>query len=192
MKVIYLTGAPAAGKSSTLRKLQEVEPSIFRFEYGAELTKFIQGRGTVVANQDELRARSAQVVRPEDIDALDSILLDQVDRLRGKRPVIIDSHPVTKETYGFRVTAFAQDKVKRLRPDEIWVLYTAPSVMRERIRRTPGGRPMVTEEEARMHTSTQVSVAVSYGIMTGSPVYLFATDQDQALIVSSLLERLGK
>lgn len=192
MKVIYLTGAPAAGKSSTLRKLQEAEPSIFRFEYGAELTKFIQGRGTVVANQDELRARSAQVVRPEDVDALDNILLDQVDRLRGKRPVIIDSHPVTKETYGFRVTAFAQAKVQRLQPDEIWVLYTAPSVMQERIRRTPGGRPMVTEEEARMHTSTQVSVAVSYGIMTGSPVYLFDTDQDQALIVNSLLERLGK
>lgn len=192
MKVIYLTGAPAAGKSSTLRKLQEAEPSIVRFEYGAELTKFIQERGTVVANQDELRARSAQVVRPEDIDALDNILLDQVDRLRGKRHVIIDSHPVTKETYGFRVTAFAQEKVQRLRPDEIWVLYTAPSVMRERIRRTPGGRPMVTEEEARMHTSTQVSVAVSYGIMTGSPVYLFDTDRDQALIVNSLLERLGK
>ncbi len=192
MKVIYLTGAPAAGKSSTLRMLQEAEPSIFRYEYGAELTKFIQERGTVVANQDELRARSAQVVRPEDIDALDNILLDQVDNLRGKRPVIIDSHPVTKETYGFRVTAFAQEKVQRLRPDEIWVLYTAPSVMRERIRRVPGGRPMVTEEEARMHTSTQVSVAVSYGIMTGSPVYLFDTDQDQALIVSSLLERLSK
>ena len=106
--------------------------------------------------------------------------------------MIIDSHPVTKETYGFRVTAFAQEKVQRLRPDEIWVLYTAPCVMRERIRRTPGGRPMITEEEARMHTSTQVSVAVSYGIMTGSPVYLFDTDQDQALIVNSLLERLGK
>lgn len=192
MKVIYLTGAPAAGKSSTLKKLQAAEPSIFRFEYGAELTKFIQERGVVLTDQEELRARSAQVVRPEDIEALDDILLDHVDRLRGERPVIIDSHPVTKERYGFRITTFALDKVQRLQPDEIWVLYAAPSVMLERISRAPGGRPMVTEEEARMHTYTQVSVAAYYGIITGAPVYLFDTNQDQALIVSKLLERLAK
>lgn len=192
MKVIYLTGAPAAGKSTTLKKLQAAQPSIFRFEYGAELTKFIQQRGAKVADHEELRALSAQVVRPQDIEALDNALLDQVNRMRGKRPVIIDSHPVTKETYGYRVTAFSQEQVQRLRPDEIWVFYTAPSVMLDRISREPRGRPTVTEEEARLHTYTQASVAASYGIVTGAPVYLFDTNQDQELIISNLLERLAK
>ncbi|MBL6431682.1 MAG: AAA family ATPase [Alphaproteobacteria bacterium] len=192
MKVIYLTGAPAAGKSTTLEKLQEAQPSIFRFEYGAELTKFIQKRGALVANQKELRALSSQVVLPEDIEALDNILLEQVDILRGKRPVIIDSHPVTKETYGYRLTTFAQDKIQRLRPDEIWVFYTPPSVMLQRISRAPEGRPMVTEEEARMHTYTQVSVAAFYGVLTGAPVYLFDTNKNQTLIVRKLLERMAK
>lgn len=192
MKVIYLTGAPAAGKSSTLEKLQAVEPSLFRFEYGAELTRFIQRRGELLADQSELRALSSHVVRPEDIVALDNILLERVDELRGKCPVIIDSHPVTKEEYGYRLTMFSLEKVQRLRPDEIWVLYTAPSIALERIARAPEGRPMITEEEARMHTFTQVSVAASYGIVSGAPVYLFDTNQDQALIVNKLLERLKK
>ena len=145
-----------------------------------------------MADHEELRALSAQVVRPQDIEALDNALLDQVNRIRGKRPVIIDSHPVTKETYGYRVTAFSQEQVQRLRPDEIWVFYTAPSVMLERISREPRGRPTVTEEEARLHTYTQASVAASYGIVTGAPVYLFDTNQDQELIISNLLERLAK
>lgn len=192
MKVIYLTGAPASGKSSTLRRLQEAKPSIVRFEYGAELTKFIQERNASIVDQEELRARSAEVVRPEDVDGLDEKLLDQVDKLRGKRPIVIDSHPVTKESYGFRITAFSEDKIQRLQPDEIWVLFAAPDVIRGRIQRAPAGRPMISEEEARTHTVTQASVAATYGVLVGAPVYLFDTDQDQEKLVSILLKRLEK
>lgn len=192
MKVIYLTGAPAVGKSSALEKLQEAEPSIFSFEYGAELAKLIRRRDQSIVDHKMLRTQSAAVVRPEDIDALDTMLLNQVDGLRGKRHVIINSHPVTKEVYGFRITAFSQQTVQHLRPDEIWVLYTAPRVIRERIKREPGGRSVVTEEEARMHSTTQTSVAVTYGIMTGAPVYLFDTDQDQETLVETLLVRLAE
>jgi adenylate kinase len=192
MKVIYMTGAPVSGKSSTLKMLQEANPSIYRFEYGAELTKYIQERDASLTSQEELRARSAGVVRPEDVDTLDEKLLDIVDDLRGSRPVIIDSHPVTKEGYGYRITAFSQEKVRRLRPDEIWFLYTAPDIARNRIGAKPDGRPMITEEEARMHTAAQAAVASTYGIMTGAPVYLFDTDREQASLVQDLLRRLDK
>lgn len=143
-------------------------------------------------DQEELRARSAEVVRPEDVDGLDEKLLDQVDKLRGKRPIVIDSHPVTKESYGFRITAFSEDKIQRLQPDEIWVLFAAPDVIRGRIQRAPAGRPMISEEEARTHTVTQASVAATYGVLVGAPVYLFDTDQDQEKLVSILLKRLEK
>ncbi|NEO17683.1 MAG: AAA family ATPase [Moorea sp. SIO3E8] len=187
-----MTGAPASGKSSTLRKLEEAKPSIFRFEYGAELTKFVQERNASILDQEELRARSADIIRPEDVDGLDEKLLDQVDELRGKRPIVIDSHPVTKEIYGFRITAFSQSKIKRLQPDEIWVLFAAPDVIRERIKRAPDGRPMISEEEARTHTLTQASVAATYGVLVGAPVYFFDTDRDQEKLVSILLKRLEK
>jgi adenylate kinase len=192
MKVIYLTGAPAAGKSSTLALLQEADPSIYRFEYGAELTKFIQEKDASLRDQEELRSLSAKIVTPEDVEALDEVLLGLIEELRNKQAIIVDSHPVTKEQYGYRITAFSQEKVQMLNPDEIWVFYTAPSVALDRIRKRPAGRPNISDEEARMHTALQASVAATYGIATGKPVYLFDTNCDQSELVRNLLDRLRK
>ena len=192
MKVIYLTGAPAAGKSSTLTLLCESDPSILRFEYGAELTEQIRKRDASLIDQDELREKSSGIVGPEDVAELDRRLLKLVEAERKHRSIIIDSHPVTKEVYGYRITAFSQENVVRLAPDEIWVLYASPQCTVERISNQPAGRPMVTEEEARLHTQTQASIAATYGIIAGTPVYMFDTDRDQDELVEILRRRLKK
>ena len=49
---------------------------------------------------------------------------------------------------------------------------------------------MVTEEEARTHTALQSSVAATYGIVGGLPVYLFDTAVSQKELVTLLLARL--
>ena len=61
----------------------------------------------------------------------------------------------------------------------------------ERIRRDPGGRPLISVEEARMHTFMQASVAANYGIIAGCPVYLFDSDTVQDHLVEQLRARLG-
>lgn len=190
MKVIYMTGAPASGKSTTLRMLNEANPSIFCFEYGEELTKYINNRDRSKLKQTAIRKHSSKVIKPEDIDALDDELLGTVRALRGKRPIIIDSHPVTKESFGFRVTAFSAEKVKELNPDEIWVLFVPPETTRDRILEMPLGRPLVSIEEARMHTFIQSSVATNYGIISGKPVYFFDANRSQDELLTDLLERL--
>ena len=40
-KVIYLTGAPASGKSSTTRMLADRVPGLRVWEYGARLTEHV-------------------------------------------------------------------------------------------------------------------------------------------------------
>lgn len=192
MKVIYLTGAPAAGKSSTLRMLTQLDAKILRFEYGAELTKLIKSRDASITDQDQLREKSSLIVRPDDVVELDKQLLLLVDAEREDRHIIIDSHPVTKEPFGYRVTAFSQQQVLQLRPDEIWVLYASPKVTIDRISKQSAGRPMVSEEQARFHTQTQASVASMYGIITGAPVYMFDTGGDQNELVQALHVRLLK
>ncbi len=174
-KVIYLTGAPAAGKSSTTRLLAENIPDLLIWEYGARLTEYLKNRTSAVRSQEDLRSQSAGIVTPADVAAVDELLADFVDEHRSDRSIIIDSHPVTKEAYGFRVTAFSLEQIARLKPDEIWVVFASPEETRKRIANDPGGRPMISEEEARMHTGLQASVATTYGIITGSPVYLFDT-----------------
>lgn len=190
-KVIYVTGAPASGKSSTTARLLALLPEVGVWEYGARLTEFLKARGAEIADQRELRSRSAGVAAPSDIDALDALLQAWVEEPRDSQHLLIDSHPVTKENYGFRVTAFSLDRIKLLQPDEIWLFYVTPETTVERIRSDSAGRPEITLEEARMHTLVQASVAVTYGVAAGCPVYMFDTDVDQTELVTRLCGRLA-
>jgi adenylate kinase len=63
-----------------------------------------------------MHQQSSSLITPEDIAAVDQKLLSFVQERRGRINVIIDSHPVTKENYGFRVTTFSLDQLKALAP----------------------------------------------------------------------------
>lgn len=189
-KVIYLTGAPAAGKSSTTKLLASRVPELLLWEYGARLTDFVMARSVDIASQDDLRTRSADVVTPDDVAEVDRALLAFVQENRSTHHVVIDSHPVTKESYGYRITPFSFDQVRSLAPDEIWVLYASPEETRRRIAKESGGRPMISVEEARMHSALQASVAATYSISVGCPAYLFDTALVQDELVSRLEQRL--
>lgn len=176
--VIYLTGAPAAGKSSLAERLQEVISPIKVFNYGQELTEYLIAKSGGPLHQDELRRESARVITPEDVAALDSILLQRVAELRLSTNFVIDTHAVTKEYYGFRVTPFSLQRFGELRPTKIVVLYTSPEVAISRIDANPAGRPMITEFESGFHSALQASIAISYGTSLGIPVYFLDSAKD--------------
>lgn len=134
--------------------------------------------------EDGIRQLSSQVVRPDDIVALDHHLVERVRSERTKGPFLIDSHPVTKENYGFRVTGFDVDTLKALSPDVIVCLYTTAKTAMDRISSNPMGRPMVQEFEAQMHTNLQTGVATQYGILLGKPVYLIDSSAPEDELVS--------
>ncbi|MDP3634931.1 ATP-binding protein [Phenylobacterium sp.] len=190
-KVVYLTGAPASGKSSTTRLLREGDPELLVWEYGARLTEHINGRSVGIVHQDQLRERSASVVTAADIEDVDRALLEFVATHRSTHNIIIDSHPVTKEAFGFRITPFSLEQFRRLAPDEIWLLYVSPKVTIERIANDPAGRPTVSEEDARLHTSLQASVAATYGISIGRAVHLFDGAGDRSELIARLQKRLA-
>ncbi|MER9462202.1 ATP-binding protein [Mesorhizobium sp. M0387] len=190
-KVIYLTGAPASGKSSTARLLADAIPGLLVWEYGARLTDHVRSRSAKVSSQDNLREHSSAVVTPEDVAQVDLALLDFVAANRASKNIIIDSRPVTKERYGFRITPFSLEQFNQLDPDEIWLLYASPEVTIARIEKDAAGRPMISEEEARMHTALQSSVAATYGMSAGAAIYLFDTSApDRASLISLLGRRL--
>jgi len=190
-KVIYLTGAPAAGKSSLTRLLFEQVRNLRIWEYGARLTEHCAARSADIIVQDDLRAKSAAIVTEADVTEVDAQLLAFVNDHRGKSPIIVDSHAVTKESYGYRITPFSLEQFACLNPDEIWVLYISPEETRRRIGNDAGGRPMVTEEEARTHTTLQASVAATYGMAIGCPVYMFDGTLPQSELVAKLGRRLS-
>lgn len=183
--VVYVTGAPASGKSSLCRELVGIFEAIAVFEYGAQLTSYLNEKYEKESKfvQDDLREMSSRVAKKEDIERVDELLLRMVELERQKSNVIIDSHAVTKEHYGFRVTGFDVEKIRLLGPSHIVCLYASPEVIQARINQESGGRPTVSKLEAEMHAQLQSSVAIGYGLATGAPVYFFDSSGDKGKIL---------
>jgi len=190
-RVVYLTGAPASGKSTVSRKLAEAVPELLVFEYGKELTKHLETRATGLT-QEELRTKSSKVAAPAEIAVVDQTMLSFVEKNRSVRPVIIDSHAVTKEHYGYRITPFKLTEFQALGPTDIWVLYTSPEVAVSRIDADAAGRPPISEYEASFHTSLQASVAITYGMYCGVPVHLFDSSHSLESLSDELARRLRR
>ncbi|TDK37561.1 AAA family ATPase [Rhizobium deserti] len=189
-KTIYLTGAPAAGKTTAVNLLSQKSPSTLVWSYSERLQQHLANRATNVSQQI-MRSQSSLMITPDDILAVDRQLLSFVEEHRGASDLIIDSHPVTKESYGYRVTAFSLDQIMALKPDEIWMLFASPSQTVERIGTDAQGRPAPSLDEALLHTSIQASVATAYGILTGRPVYFFDSNVDAGAQAERMAKRLG-
>ena len=130
--VIYLTGAPATGKSTLVSWLMQSVQPLEGLSYSKLLSDYIAQQRSQL-DLAQMRKLSALLITPEDIDAVDTQLIEYVRRRRQETHLIIDSHPVTKEAYGFRITAFSVEKLQALRPTMICMLYTEPGVVVERI-----------------------------------------------------------
>lgn len=189
-EVVYLTGAPAAGKSSLSRALRRIVSPLEVWEFGERLTAYLNQRTGIPMSQEDLRRESARAATATDVAAVDRLLIDWTTQTRLVSHVVIDSHPVTKEQHGFRVTPYSLADFTRLQPTQIWMLYTRPEVAIERIGRDAAGRPMISFEDARMHTQLQASVAITYGMSLGVPVYLFDSERDPEELASELATRL--
>lgn len=189
-KTIYLTGAPSAGKSSVAKKITALQENLAVWEYGARLTDYLNRVGIEIGSQDDLRTQSSKIITADHILEVDKLMLIWVSENRRNSHTLIDSHPVTKERYGYRVTAFSTSQIQALNPDEIWVLFTPPEVAVSRISAHAAGRPQVTVEEARFHTYLQSSVAINYGISIGKPVYFFDSSKPIDELAQELSSRL--
>jgi adenylate kinase len=171
--IVYLTGAPATGKSTLSRNLKAAYPNLEVFSYSERLREHLAKKaGAAATSEEDIRRQSSKIVTPQDIDELDDELIRLVADTRDKNPLLIDSHAVTKESYGFRVTGFSTQRLLQLNPDCIVCLYASNETIRGRISRNSQGRPQVSEFEAAMHTHLQMGLAVQYGTLLGKPVYL--------------------
>ena len=171
--VVYLTGAAASGKSTLARNLRALCPELVVFSYSERLRDLIANRqGSLL--EDETRRKSAGIVTPADIETLDNSLLSLVTYERAHRSILIDSHSVTKEDFGFRVAGVSTERIKALNPDAIVCLYAHGQAVIDRMRTQATGS-LMSVFEADMYTYMQAQLAIQYGVIVGKPVYLFDT-----------------
>lgn len=189
-QVLYLTGPPASGKSTLTHWLTRRSTSIQAFIYGEVLTKWVGERGAGFL-QDDLRTQSSKVISAEDVRAVDRQLLDFIAANRDRSHIVIDSHAVTKEAYGYRVVQFSSEMLAAAMPTMVCMLYAESQVITGRISRDAQGRPSISSHEADLHTNLQAAVALSYGFQLGVPVYFMDSARPVEELGADLLEMLG-
>lgn len=170
-KIIYLTGAPATGKSTLTENLCKRLPETLIFTYSKELLAWVEGRSGLITTQDDLRRESSNIITKENVDEVDRQLLNLASSRKGRQNLVIDSHPVTIEKFGFRVTPFAKDQLKQLAPDIIVCLYAKAEIIADRISKNAAGRPLPSHSDIDLHTQLQCQVASIYAIETGASLY---------------------
>src|SRR5580698_7304074 len=105
-KVTLLTGAPGTGKSTLRRSLEPCINGLQHFDYGELLLRCVERQGATLS-YSELREQSSSVISPADVLATDEWVIAEIKRLRIVSDVIIDSHALTREEYGFRAIPFS-------------------------------------------------------------------------------------
>lgn len=193
-KVIYVTGAPATGKSTLCRALAAPSSGINAFCYSERLRDHVRRQTGADLDESDIRRQSAQIITVRHVEEVDDLLLKEVTHARSTGAhLLIDSHPVTKEFYGFRVTPFTVDDLRALAIDVLICLYTTPNVLTQRISENAQGRPLPTEFELSVHVQLQAAVVAQYAVLTGQPCHLvdsnIAPDELAARVLS--LAKLG-
>lgn len=189
--IIYVTGAPATGKSTLCERLAR-RAGVQHFSYSARLRDYINARSNTTLGEADIRESSAQIVMPDDVKAVDAALVDAIAQVRkGNGHLLIDSHPVTKEWYGFRVTPFSAQELTNLKIDRLVCLYATPDVLSRRIKQDPQGRPLPTEFELLTHLQLQAAVIAQYTVLTGGFCFLIDSDRDLETLASEVSERLN-
>lgn len=187
-RIIYLTGAPATGKSTLCGEISRRFPEVEYYSYSKLLRDVVNQRSAEGVDEAGIRRQSANIITPADVNATDERLINEVHAKRQSRHIIIDSHPVTKESYGFRVTPFRPENLLRLAPDVVVCAYADPQTIAARIKANPDGRPLPRDFELDMHNQLQAGMAAQYGFALGKTCYFLDTGLEIDVVCQRFIE----
>lgn len=190
-KVVYLTGVPASGKSSLCSMLEERVPNTRVFRFGYELTELVKLRTNVT--QEELRSRTTHIVTPDDVALIDQKAVDYAREHRSTSNIIIDTHALTREPFGFRMTPLSHQRIVELAPDFFVTMTATPRAILSRVTRAAKGRPILSVAQLEMQAALQGTISSTYAILCGKPAFFFENENEGDLesIAQNMIGLLG-
>lgn len=187
--LVYLTGAPASGKTSVADHLVE-HYGASRFSYGRELLKH---PSLVGYTHSDLRSESAKVVLESAVRDLDRALPELVRGWRNANPVVIDSHAVTSERWGLKAVPYSVSAITELAPSHLICLACDPETLARRIFARPDGRRAESGWKMDLINHAQVALTFAYAHSLGIAAHVVdasAPLQDVVNTVADLCQLL--
>jgi adenylate kinase len=175
-KVTLLTGAPGTGKSTLRRSLEPCVAGLQHFDYGEVLLRRKQRQGSILS-YSELREQSSSVISPTDVLDTDEWVIAEITQLRTTSDVIIDSHALTREEYGFRAIPYSKHQLEAINFDAVLALRCDPEVLIARVASDRGGRRELSVELAREIQTLQEALCLHYAVACGCPAFVIDTTE---------------
>lgn len=185
---MYLTGAPATGKTSVATYLHET----FRarvFSYGQALVKHAALRNV---SHEQLREQSSSLVQKELIMELDAALPGTISEWRRSGPVVIDSHAVTSESWGLRALPYSSDALLRLAVTRIVCLMADGDTLLGRIALNPAGRRSEDVWKLEQLNNAQVALAATYAHTLGVPLCAIDARRPFSDVCAAAASQMGR
>lgn len=188
MKTFLLTGVPAVGKTTLAKNLKKMITPIDVITFGEVIQEVKQQRKQSVS-YSEIRSNPTREATTYLIEEATKKLVKNVRLLKEKSHVLIDSHAVARDSYGYRATPDNYSFLQSIGYDGIFVLHGDHKEVAARVSEEADGRLTVSTEDVASHQALQDSVAIAYAIVAGCPVYFIETKGESKLsLVKKVLE----
>jgi adenylate kinase len=108
------------------------------------------------------------LISQKDITEIDMLILQQLRKMAPTQNVIIESHAVNKDNYGFKINPFNTKMLSLISPDLLLMLYTSnPEDVYKRLLENDSGQEWKSPDDVYYCQMFQSMLALQYSILQG-------------------------
>jgi adenylate kinase len=191
-KFILMTGVPGVGKSTIARNIQTRITPIVRIGFG-ELIFEVKQQQETPENYGQFKAKPDKSIPINYVNLAREVLLNRVDEFRDTTNIILDSHAVVNDYFGFRIVPEIID-FERAKVDAVIVIHAPFEIVKQRVIREPKERNLIPKQTFKKHQVMQDAVAIHFSLMARCPMYVVETDDDlnkSVRIMIGIFQKIG-
>ncbi len=182
--IVLVTGVPGVGKTTLCSSMVDSWPGDYaHISFGKLILKALNPNTELVTEPDLRRSAASLVTRTILAEATE-LLMVRVAK-EQQRIVLVDSHAVSQDKFGYIVTPDGRTYFDRLQYGAIVQLHAAPLTILSRTAPAASGRQARSEKDIELHCILQSAISVGYSAASECPLYVVeAEEPTEALAVT--------
>ena len=189
-KVCLVTGTPGVGKTTLCSALARELPTRYQhISFGGLILKCLNEDG-FGGTEADLRRRVSQLVTAQVISRATDLLVQETNADGNENLwLLLDSHAVSQDRFGFIATPDGPSYFQRLRYSAIINLFADPTEVLKRSNPDETGRQARTADDVATHANLQNAVTVLYSAFSACPAF-FVDANARAGCLTEVVDRL--